>query len=227
MTGALKGRHRSASPRCVRCRMQVHLCICPHLYPVPTETRVVVVIHAREHMKPSNSGHLARWLLPNAEVRVAGLDGRVAEPLEPDSDREAVVLFPRPGARRLDRPPDRPLTLVVPDAPWRQARRMANRWPGLAELPAVALPDGPGRGFFLRKSRHGPQALGTLESVARALGILECQFVEDHLLAAHARLVRHGLFARGRAPADATLRAQLIAAGRASRRRRPPSTVDR
>lgn len=190
--------------------MQTHLCICAYLQPVPTETRVVVLMHAREHQKPSNSGHLSQWLLPEARVMVAGHDGRVSSAIETDPERELRVLFPSEHAEPLARSESgRPLTLVVPDAPWRQARRMANRWPQLASIRPVTLPEGPSRRFLLRKSRQGPGALGTLEAIARALGVLESQYVEDVLLRAHDRLVLHGLYARGRAPADAELKAQL------------------
>jgi DTW domain-containing protein YfiP len=178
---------------------------------------VAVVLHHKEQNKPTNTGHLARLVLPEAELRNASVSGDVGPPLDADPDRRAVLLFPRPDARILtvelrDEDP-RPLTLVVPDAAWRQARRMANRWPALRQLPAVALPEGSAPKAALRKRRRlGPSAHGTLDAIARALGILESQYVEDGLRAVLDRAVLHGLYARGRAPADAPLKAQLRAA---------------
>ena len=215
-------------PRCVRCRLPVKLCVCDGFRPVPTECRIRVLIHPIEARRPSNTGHLARWLLPSATVELAGEGRRRARPEATGARRLAglgsgppvpagagdgpvVVLFPRDDAEVLTsalRDPG-PVTLVVPDAPWRQARQMARLWPGLRELPAVRLPDGPPGRFRLRKTRLGPGAFGTLEGIARALGILECQWVEDTLLAVHDRLVQRGLYARGRGPADPELARRL------------------
>lgn len=206
-------RHLGRQPRCISCRLQTYLCVCRHIRPVPTETRVVVVIHPREHNKPSNTGHLARRALPSAEVRVANASGLIPGPLEPDPRRRVFLLFPRPDAEVLDarlRDADpRPITLVVPDAHWRLARKMASHWSCFRDLPAVVLPGGPPRRFGLRKSRNDSGALATLEAIGRALGILECQYVEDEIEALHARFVLRGLYARGRAAADAELRHEL------------------
>ena len=193
--------------------MHIHLCVCAHIKLIPTETRIVVVIHSKENNKPSNTGHLCAIVLKNSEVRVASISGTLDHPLLPSSQHQSYLLFPDEEESIELSPQLRedfgPLTLVVPDAPWHQARRMARKWRSLRGLPRVRLPNGRPGQFGLRKTTIGPHALGTLEAVGRALGILECQWVEDEICALHRRVVHRGLYARGRAPADDELRTEL------------------
>lgn len=167
----------------------------------------MIVLHAKEQHKPSNTGHLVPRLLSDAELQVALPEGDLPRPLP--AGRQ-VLLFPHEEAIPLDRLPSSSerLVLVVPDAPWRQARRMATRWTSLRHLPRVRLPQAQSGRFGLRKT-NVEEGLGTLEAVGRAMGVLECQFVEDRLLTALDRVVRRGLYARGRAPADEELRVDL------------------
>lgn len=206
-------RHLSRYTRCVGCRFAEHLCVCDWIHPTPTETQVVVVLHPREQNKPSNSGHFVRRLLSSGDVRVADAGGGLSAPVGGCTDRRSFLLFPHEEAQELDvrlRDADsRPIELIVPDAPWRQARRMATRWPALRHLPRVRLPPGPAGGFGLRSTALGPSALGTLEAVGRALGILECHLVEHRFMRLVERVVHHGLYARGRRPPDDELRSRL------------------
>jgi DTW domain-containing protein YfiP len=122
-------------------------------------------------------------------------------------DRQAVVLFPSPGAVCLSTLVDGPpVTLVVPDGNWRQATRAVRRSPGMAALPRVTLPEGPPSRYRLR-SHPDPQRISTFEAVARALGILEPDgpALQAHLEAAFDRFVERSLFTRGQlAPQDVT-----------------------
>lgn len=163
---------------------------------VPTETRVLVLLHPDEQQKPTNTGHLVRLLLPNSEVR----RWEPRAPLPADSDRPTALLFPRPGAAPIASAPP-PCTLVVPDGAWRQTRRMVSR-PPLSSIPALALPEGPAPSQRLRRVRTDDHRLATLDAVARALGILECQYVEDQMRALLDRVVVRGLYSRGQGPAD-------------------------
>lgn len=188
--------------------------MCDWIQPIATETQVVVVMHPREQNKPSNSGHFVRRLLSAGEVRVASPRGELVPPFALDArDCRNVLLFPHEEALELEvdlREQDpRPLRLVVPDAPWKQARRMATRWPALRILPRVRLPPGPPGGYGLRSTQLGPAALGTLEAIGRALGILECQLVESRVTQLLERVVHHGLYARGRTRPDPELQARL------------------
>jgi DTW domain-containing protein YfiP len=125
---------------------------------------------------------------------VVVVDGPVP-PSVRDGEGPMALLFPSEGARELSKA-DGPLTLVVPDGTWRQARKMRTRTKGLAGLPCVTLPPGPTTTYQLRAERreHG---LSTLEAIARAFGILEGPAIEDALLAIQRVMVDRTLWLRG------------------------------
>lgn len=87
---------------------------------------------------------------------------------------ETLVLFPHAEARPLEdwRGADHPITLVVPDGTWRQAKKARRRVAGLADLPCVSLP---ATGASAYRLRHAglPGRLATIEAIACALQILE------------------------------------------------------
>lgn len=121
-------------------------CICERILPLACSTRVVVVMDPREARQPSNSGWLAVDMLEGASCTVRGLKD-VAPDFEAvrDPSRQAYLLFPAEGSPALD-PAElaadgRPVTLVVPDACWSQARRMMRREPDLRLLPRRRLLD--------------------------------------------------------------------------------------
>lgn len=179
--------------------MHLRLCLCAELQPLALATRVVVVSSTREVPQPTNTGRLVPLTLDGGEVRVRG-GAPALRPTEfSDPARRTVLLFPAPGSRELsrDEADRRPVTLVVPDGTWRQARKMAVREPALARLARVHLPDGPPSRYRLR-FHPDPRCLATFEAVARALGILEGREVQVQLERAFALLVERTLWSRGR-----------------------------
>lgn len=180
---------RLRSEKCDRCGLPPPLCLCAALQPFPCAIRVLVVIHHREAVRPSNTGHLLPLLLSDAQHRLRGEPPPFEAPFAPPpldlGIGPAVVLYPADDALELTA--DAPLrTLVVPDGNWAQARRTVQREPGLPGLPRVRLPAGPPP---LRRLRGHPEDdhLSTLEAVARALGILAGPPVQAHLEAAWQR----------------------------------------
>ena len=196
----MRRRNQGRLPRCVRCRLQTHHCVCANLKKIQTETQVVVVAHPKEADKPTNTGHLVRYLLSDSQFIKGSKD---LSDLGLDKGRRVFALFPSEDAQELTSSlrdiSNTPITLVVPDGSWRQARRMVRHWPIFSDYPAVTLPLGHRTMFFLRKykTQLSQTSLSTLEAVGRAMGILESQYVEDGLLAQHDLVVRRGLLARG------------------------------
>lgn len=167
------------SLRCVGCRHHVSDCICEGVAAQAerlrgqVHTRVVVVMHAKEMSRASNTGFLLPSLLEGAEMRVRGALGKscsLEDLLRPEAG--AVLLFNDPGARLLDSVTAPVRTLVVADGSWRQAGRMVRRDRVLRQLPQVYLPLGQPSRYRLRGSPR-PGDLCTLESTARALEVLE------------------------------------------------------
>lgn len=179
--------------------MHLRLCLCADLRPLAVATRVVVLSSTREIPQPTNTGRLVPLTLVGGEVRVRGGAPALRAEDFADPARRTLVLFPAPHSRVLscDDAGGRPVTLVVPDGSWRQARKMTAREPALAGFERVHLPDGPLSRYRLR-SHPDPRCLATFEAVARALGILESREVQGQLEHAFALLVERTLWSRGR-----------------------------
>jgi DTW domain-containing protein YfiP len=127
----------SRRPRCQRCNLPPHLCLCAELPRVETRTRFLLLQHVAETRKKSNTGRVAALALANATLFTYGAP---ADSFDPAllSEPGTWLLFPDgPPA-----PPDAPAPrqLVVLDGSWSQARRMTQRLPVLRTLPRLVLP---------------------------------------------------------------------------------------
>jgi DTW domain-containing protein YfiP len=181
--------------RCVRCRYALSVCMCDALVPIPTRTRVLVVAHYIEAHKTTNTARLAVAALASGALRTRGHPER-REPLAaPEGKR--LVLYPSEGARELS-PSDvsDDLVLVVPDGTWTQAGRIARRDPAALGAEHVRLrPRAEGSRYRLRNT-HREGAVSTFEAIAAALGVLEGEAIERHLLGLFDELVRRALARR-------------------------------
>jgi len=198
------GRKIRHETRCTSCLLRPEHCICSIAPRFDLVTRVVLVTHWRELYTTTNTGRLLRLALKNCEMRVRG---RRDEPVRQDGIAPAagsgLVLFPGPGSRPLTVESAGelagPVTLVVPDGSWRQARRMPRREPALAGLPHFHVEAARPSRYGLRRAPH-PHCLCTLEAVAAALGILEGPAIQTALEDLLAEMVRRTLLARPRRP---------------------------
>jgi len=177
-------------------------CFCADVGRIDTTTKVLVIMHVREAGRPSNSGRLIPMALTKGEVRLRGrsreatlTDGMV------EPDRRSLLLFPYDDAplltEALIKADPRPITLVVPDGNWSQARRIGLREPGLADMQRVQLPAGPPSRYRLRRNPD-PDRISTCEAVARAIGSIEGPAARAHLEAALETMVEKVLDSRGR-----------------------------
>ena len=170
--------------RCATCRMPQDDCLCTHITPLATRTRVSVVLHSQELAKPSNTGRLAHLALANSELLVHGTREGVPVSLGPVDASYAgrYLLFPGEGALPLEdlEVSGKPLHLVVADGTWGQAQRMVKRIPALASLPRVSVsPRGPSR--YVLRHTDVPGRLCTLEAIAAAFASLEGELVAQAL----------------------------------------------
>jgi len=197
--GPFVGDGRSSRARCERCALHVADCMCAQVAPLALGTRVIVFAHRREVHKTTGTARLVALALANAEVRVVGLPEDRAHygDLGAQPGR-ALVLFPSPQSVELTPAHAQrgPLTLIVPDGNWRQARKIATKEPELAALEHVRLPSGPPPLCRLR-AHADPAALATFEAIARALGVLEGSAVRQQLERVLALKVERVLRSRG------------------------------
>lgn len=160
---------------CARCERPSVVCLCATIAPVPTRTRVVILQHPRESDVPINTARLVELQLENAERHVAiklseapALQARLADAAAP-----AILLYP--GEQALDLavfPPTGPVTLVVLDGTWWQAKKLFQQNPELAQLPRYSLsPSAPSR-YRIRRE-PALHCISTIEAIGEALSLLE------------------------------------------------------
>ncbi len=118
---------------------------------------------------------MATLCLPSSELHVGvdfSADARFLEALR-DPARPAALLYPGPASRELSRESrPGPLTLVVVDGTWAQARQIVRRTAPLAALPRLRLtPPTPSEYRIRREPRR--DYLSTVEALVQALGFLE------------------------------------------------------
>lgn len=162
-------------PTCARCERPLSVCYCAHLTQIESETRVVFLQHPREEGLGIGTARMASLCLPNSEIHV-GVHFRgvpAIEALLADRERPAALLYPGPDAIDVTaHPPDRPITLILVDGTWPQAKKIVRVNPQLSSLPRYSfVPPAPSE-YRIRKE---PQAdyLSTIESLAHVLGALE------------------------------------------------------
>jgi DTW domain-containing protein YfiP len=149
--------------------MHRSLCICALLPRLETRTRVVLLLHQLEIVKPTNTGVVAARCLANSAVVYRGrapdeeaahgdegadaaladesaggasIDERAARlsaAVAPGT--RAAFLFPHPSATPLTEwRGDPPVTLIVPDGTWSQSARARSRLGRALGWPCVSLP---------------------------------------------------------------------------------------
>jgi DTW domain-containing protein YfiP len=184
------------SRRCPRCLFPELECLCPDVPRVVTRTRILLLRHASEVSRPTNSGRWAALALDTARLLDYGLPGAGPD-LSTLADPGTVVLFPSPHAPRLD---PLPRQLVVLDGSWAQARRMIQRIPALRALPRLSLPTRgppprPGPLPMRRSTVSG--GLSTLEALAEALDLVGEDEAARSLSTLHQAALARGWRLRG------------------------------
>lgn len=195
-----KGIRGFRSERCPRCWMAAPACVCDLIIPVPTGTRVIIVMPWKESARSSNTGRLAQLALPNSEIRLRGRPGSPLDLSDLAEVERGLLLYPAETARPLVQADAAgpPATLVIPDGTWRQARRVVKHEHALARFERACLPPGPPSTYRLRHPRK-PGWLCTHEAISRALDMLEGGGVSEQLRPAFEQMVERTLAERGRA----------------------------
>lgn len=198
---------------CMTCGRPQVVCWCGFVTPLPSKTRVVILQHPRERRVPINTARIAARCLPNAELHVGMHLGDPS--VLHDPSRPAALLYPGPGAIDVEKsPPAGPITLVVVDGTWWQAKKLVTVNPELAALPRYAFRPPAPSDYRIRRE---PQEdyVSTIEALVHVLSVLE----------------KDDRFARMLEPFRAMVDAQLAYVGKQSRPRHvkktPKIPVDR
>lgn len=151
------------------------MCYCRLLPRLDTRTRVVILQHRRERDMPIGTARMASLCLPQAELHV-GVDWTNSAPLARalgDPQRPPVLLYPGPNARDiLQEPPVGPVTLIVVDGTWAQARTVVRDNPILSALPRYAFSAPEPSRYRIRREPRADYC-STIEALMYVLGALE------------------------------------------------------
>jgi DTW domain-containing protein YfiP len=203
-----KKRLRCASQenRCEGCLLRRVLCVCDVIPKMSLSTRLIVLMHYRETHLSTNTAKLARVALEDSEIRIRGEKER---PMSNEGlltpDRQSLYLFPSKDALTLT--PElvasfgKPITLIVPDGSWRQAKRVGRREPALASVPHVKLPQGALSTYRLRREPNA-ESVCTFEAISRAFGVIEGAKVQERLEHLFDVMVERLLWSRGVLPKE-------------------------
>ena len=167
---------------CWSCRRPKALCLCPSEPPMPTRTRVVLLMHPMEwkHEK-CTTGRLTCLNLRNSEI-IPGLrfgDDPRYRALVDDPANFPVLLYPGKDAFDLSSGGfpaaelgDRRLVVFLIDSTWACAKAILRESPCLRALPCVKFtPTVPSR--YVIKRQPDPLCLSTIEATHELLLALE------------------------------------------------------
>jgi DTW domain-containing protein YfiP len=144
---------------------------------IETATKIVLLQHPRERDMPIGTARMANLCLPNSELNVgvgwegsAVLGRAISDPSHPP-----VLLYPTdPRHETPPRPVTGPVTLIVVDGTWSQARKVVRLNPTLARLPRLGFrPEVPSEYRIRREPRE--ECVSTIEALMLALGELESE----------------------------------------------------
>jgi DTW domain-containing protein YfiP len=145
------------------------VCYCAALPTIETRTRVVILQHPRERDMPIGTARMASLCLPNARLHVGvrWTDPAIFAGAPP------ILLYPGKGARDILRePPAGPVTLVVVDGTWSQAKTVVRDNPLLQALPRYAFATPEPSKYRIRREPRA-EFVSTIEALMYVLGALE------------------------------------------------------
>jgi DTW domain-containing protein YfiP len=188
---------------CGRCRRPSSVCYCAALPRIDTTTRVVILQHPRERDMPIGTARMASLCLPQAELHV-GIRWDGSAPLARalgDPARPPILLYPGPGARDILRdPPPGPVTLVMVDGTWSQAKTVVRDNPVLQALPRYAFATPEPSQYRIRREPRA-EYVSTIEALMHVLGVLEGEPARFRgLLAPLHRMVETQIACQGLSP---------------------------
>ena len=152
----------SRAPRCPRCRVIPHYCLCGWRPSVDTRSAMCLLMHDVEPMKPSNTGWLIADVIADTHAFMwsrVGVDPQLLALLA-DPQWQPYLVFPgefvepqRVTSSVVPQPGRRPLFILL-DATWTEARKMFRKSPYLASLPVLSLEPEQLSRYTLRRSKR-------------------------------------------------------------------------
>lgn len=194
-------RKRKTKDPCPECFLHKDLCICSVIPKLNLKTKVVLIIHAKELKRTTNTGRLALKALENSEMRIRGETHEQLDLSDLLTDDYASVLF-YPSTDAVDLTPDflkqfnKPIQLLVPDGNWRQASKVHTRHKELQNVPRVMISK-PNLDSQHLRAESTEEGMATLQAIAEALKIIEGEDTFQKLNAVYQAKLHNTLKGRG------------------------------
>lgn len=160
----------TGSPRCPRCRLPERWCICPGLQTAQTPLQIDVLMHPREHYRPSSTGHLIQRVLPTTRSHVWHHDRKIAAEAVRVPGRELWILHPHGDTEPAVGAPESVQILLL-DGSWNETATLARETAGWGRR--VCLPMSGVSRYWLRDQQEGAR-FSTAEALVfllRAFGL--------------------------------------------------------
>jgi len=174
--------HRSI---CYNCYRPQTSCMCPHITPIETNTRFVILMHPKEFRKTKNgTGHFTNLSLSNCEIFV-GID--FSERTEINEiinhpDNNCFVLYPSEYSINLNKEnignTNKNTVLFLIDSTWPCSRAMLSASPNVEKLKKVSFTHTKSSAFTF-KEQPQEYCLSTMESTLCVLELLNQHNIED------------------------------------------------
>lgn len=165
----------SARALCPRCRRPPIVCYCAALPSLETRTKVVILQHPRERDMPIGTARMASLCLAGSSLHVGVRwdDSAELAALLGDPARPPILLYPAAEAKDiLSEPPRGPVTLVVVDGTWSQAKTVVRDNAVLRGLPRYAF-SAPEPSQYRIRREPSDEVVSTIEALMYCLGALE------------------------------------------------------
>jgi DTW domain-containing protein YfiP len=174
-----------ARTRCYKCYRPMSSCMCPHVKPIETKTKFVILMHPKEFKKIKNgTGHLTHLSLPNSELFVdidfsehSGVNALLA-----DENNLCYVLYPGDESLNLNREKieadGRQVVIFIIDSTWACSVKMLRLSRNLQKLPKLSFTHSKSSQFQI-KAQPEEICLSTIESTQTILELLNEQKIEQ------------------------------------------------
>ncbi len=195
-------RKRKTKDPCPICFLHKKLCICQSIPSINLQTKVWLMIHAKELKRTTNTGRLAIKALLNSEMKIRGMKDKPVDLANIlTAEYHPLLLYPSSQAVELDKKLlttlTKPILLIVPDGNWRQASKVHIRHPEFKSIQCVVITAKNTSTEFLRKEST-ENGMATLQAIAYALGVIEGKYVQDQLLELYQLKLSQTIKSRGK-----------------------------
>ena len=187
----------SESRKCPKCQRPKRVCLCDALPEklIETQTQVVLFTHPKEEKRSLGTAPLLQLCLKRT-IKFIGKE--FPDPEDNPSlheqlrqgGRKCFLMYPGPDASQIASLHEAsPMSLILIDARWEQARIMLNRSDWLKTLPRITVPHQ--QSGYVWRRQPAPGCISTLEAAAEALQVLEAHGdqVKQTLLAPFEKMV--------------------------------------